>query len=108
VAAGDCLVCGGDAEFAAWSAAERRLVCGRARRSGRSIRRGVRTAWTPTTASRQSFSDPSRTYRVEACTRCRRYVKGLDEERAGRGVLIAYDPIATHPARRRGAQLGFE
>jgi hypothetical protein len=35
-------------------------------------------------------------------------VKGLDEERAGRGVLIAYDPIATIPLDAAAAQLGFE
>ena len=39
---------------------------------------------------------------------CRRYVKGLDEERAGRAVLIAYDPIATIPLDAAAAQLGFE
>ena len=43
-----------------------------------------------------------------ACTRCRRYVKGLDEERAGRTVLIAYDPIATLPLDAAAHQLGYE
>lgn len=104
----DCPMCGGDPEFASWSGGGRRLICGRC---------AAQWAFDPSRCphcpegaeiDRQSFSDPSRAYRVEACTRCRRYMKGLDEERAGRGVLIAYDPIATLPLDVAAAGLGFE
>jgi hypothetical protein len=103
-----CLICGGDPEFAAWTGVDRRLVCGRC---------AAQWPFDPTRcphcldaepSSRQSFSDPSRHYRVEACTACRRYVKGIDEDRAGRGVLVAYDPIATLPLDAAAANLGFE
>jgi hypothetical protein len=104
----NCLVCGGDAEFAAWSGAERRLVCGRCAAQWPFDPARCPHCLDAHEASRQSFSDPSRCYRVEACTRCRRYVKGLDEDRAGRSVLIAYDPIATIPLDAAAAQLGFE
>jgi formate dehydrogenase maturation protein FdhE len=103
-----CLVCGGDAEFAAWSGGERRLVCGRCAAQWTFDASQCPHCLDDDPASRQSFSDPSRVYRVEACTRCRRYVKGLDEERAGRTVLTAYDPIATIPLDAAAAQLGFE
>ena len=105
---GTCLICGGDPEFASWTGADRRLVCGRC---------AAQWAFDPARcphcpeaepSARQSFSDPTRSYRVEACTTCRRYVKGLDEDRAGRGVLIAYDPIATLPLDVAASQLGFE
>jgi hypothetical protein len=103
-----CLVCGGDAEFAAWAGTDRRLVCGRcaAQWSFDPVRCPHCLDADP--SARQSFSDPSRHYRVEACTRCRRYVKGIDEDRAGRGVLVAYDPIATLPLDAAAAHLGFE
>jgi hypothetical protein len=106
--AASCPICGGDAEFAAWSAAGRRLICGRC-----AAQWGFAADRCPHCpgggeADRQSFSDPSRAYRVEACTRCRRYVKGRVEERAGRGVLLAYDPIATLPLDAAAHQLGYE
>jgi formate dehydrogenase maturation protein FdhE len=103
-----CLVCGGDAEFAAWNGSGRRLVCGRCAAQWPFDPARCPHCLDASERSRQSFSDPSRLYRVEACTRCRRYVKGLDEERAGRAVLVAYDPIATIPLDAAAAQLGFE
>jgi hypothetical protein len=103
-----CLVCGGDPEFAAWNGSERRLVCARCAAQWPFDPARCPHCLDADDSSRQSFSDPSRIYRVEACTRCRRYVKGIDEERAGRGVLIAYDPIATIPLDAAAAQLGFE
>jgi hypothetical protein len=104
----DCLVCGGDAEFAAWSAAGRRLICGRCAAQWPFAADHCPHCPDGREADRQSFSDPTRAYRVEACTRCRRYVKGLDEERAGRAVLVSYDPIATLPLDAAAHQLGFE
>jgi hypothetical protein len=103
-----CPVCGGDPEFASWSGAERRLLC--ARCAGQWAFDPARCLHCDegSDATRQSFADPSRVYRVEACTRCRRYVKGLDEERAGRTVLVAYDSIATLPLDAAAAHLGFE
>jgi hypothetical protein len=103
-----CLVCGGDPEFAAWSGADRRLVCARCAAQWPFDPARCPHCLDADQSARQSFSDPSRIYRVEACTRCRRYVKGLDEDRAGRGVLVAYDPIATIPLDAAAAQLGFE
>jgi hypothetical protein len=103
-----CPICGGDAEFAAWTTGTRRLICGRC--AAQWPFDPARCPHCPDGAEidRQSFSDPTRAYRVEACTRCRRYMKGLDEERAGRGVLMAYDPIATLPLDAAAAGLGFE
>ena len=103
-----CLVCGGDAEFAAWGPAGRRLICGRCAAQWAYAADRCPLCAEGGEADRQSFSDPTRAYRVEACTRCRRYVKGLDEDRAGRTVLIAYDPIATLPLDAAAHQLGFE
>lgn len=103
-----CPVCGGDPEFACWSGAERRLLCGRCAAQWRFDAARCPHCDAGTEATRQSFADPSRAYRVEACTSCRRYLKGLDEERAGRTVLVAYDPIATLPLDAAAAQLGFE
>jgi hypothetical protein len=103
-----CVICGGEAEFAAWGASGRRLICGRCAAQWPYAGECCPHCAEGREADRQSFSDPSRTYRVEACTRCRRYVKGLDEERAGRGVLIAYDPIATLPLDAAAHQLGYE
>jgi hypothetical protein len=103
-----CLVCGGDAEFAAWSGADRRLLCGRCAAQWSFDPARCPHCLDADAGSRQSFSDPSRVYRVEACTSCRRYVKGLDEDRAGRSLLIAYDPIATIPLDAAASQLGFE
>ncbi len=103
-----CLVCGGDPEFAAWSAAGRRLVCARCAAQWAFDPARCPHCLSDDGAARQSFSDPSRAYRVEACSTCRRYVKGIDEERAGRSVLVAYDPIATIPLDAAAAQLGFE
>jgi hypothetical protein len=103
-----CPVCGGDPEFASWSGAERRLLCGRCAALWAFDANRCPHCEHGTDATRQSFADPSRAYRVEACTGCRRYVKGLDEERAGRQILVAYDPIATLPLDAAAAQLGFE
>jgi hypothetical protein len=106
--AGGCPICGGDAEFAAWSGTARRLICGRCAAQWPFDRARCPHCADGGETDRRSFSDPSRAYRVEACTRCLRYVKGLDEDRAARGVLVAYDPIATLPLDAAAAQLGFE
>lgn len=103
-----CPVCGGEPEFACWNGADRRLLCGRCAAQWAFDAARCPHCGDATDATRQSFADPSRAYRVEACTSCRRYVKGLDEERAGRTVLVAYDPIATLPLDVAAAQLGFE
>lgn len=104
----DCLICGGDAEFAAWGRSGRRLVCGRCAAQWAFAADRCPHCVDGREGDRQSFSDPTRAYRVEACTRCRRYVKGLVEERAGRTVLTAYDPIATLPLDAAAHQLGYE
>jgi hypothetical protein len=103
-----CPVCGGEPEFACWSGAGRRLLCGRCAAQWAFDAARCPHCDAGTDATRQSFADPSRAYRVEACTGCRRYLKGLDEDRAGRQVLVAYDPIATLPLDVAAAQLGFE
>jgi hypothetical protein len=104
----DCLICGGEAEFAAFGQAGRRLVCGRCAAQWAFDAARCPHCEDGGEADRQIFLDPTRAYRVEACTRCRRYLKGLDEERAGRTVLIAYDPIATLPLDAAAHQLGYE
>ena len=108
LAARELLVCGGDAKFAAWNGSDRRLVCGRCAAQWPFNPARCPHCLDASEASRQSFSEPSRMYRVEACTRCRRYVKGWTKKRDGRSVLVAYDPIATIPLDAAAAQLGFE
>lgn len=103
-----CPVCAGDPEFAAWGADARRLVCGRC--TGQWAFDADRCPYCEAgaAADRRSFASQSRVYRVEACDRCRRYLKGVDETRAGRTLLIGYDVIATLPLDAAAVQMGYE
>jgi hypothetical protein len=103
-----CPVCAGEPDFTVWSAKGRVLVCGRC--TGRWPYPDERCAFCgeTETAARRSFASQSRTYRVEACNTCRRYVKGYDERRATRPAIVSVDAIATLPLDAAAIQMGFE
>lgn len=103
-----CPVCAGEPDFTVWSARGRHLVCSRC--AGRWPYPEERCAFCdearPT--ARRSFASQSRTYRVEACNTCRRYLKGFDERRATRPLILSVDAIATLPLDAAAIQMGFE
>jgi hypothetical protein len=103
-----CPVCAGEPDFTVWSARGRTLVCGRctARWAYPDERCGF--CGDADARARKSFASHSRTYRVEACERCRRYLKGFDERRSVRPVILSVDAIATLPLDAAALQLGFE
>lgn len=105
--AASCPVCGGAPDFAVWNGEVRRLMCGRC--TGQWPFDASRCPFCEAAAGgqRRTFADASRVYRVEACDDCRRYLKGLDEARAGRPVLPAFDPIATLPLDAAAVQMGY-
>ena len=107
-ATSSCPVCAGEPDFTVWSARGRQLVCSRC--TGRWPYPEERCAFceeTRTTA-RRSFASQSRTYRVEACNTCRRYLKGYDERRSARPLILSVDAIATLPLDAAAIQMGFE
>ncbi len=100
------------------AAAIRSLACGRrmacviscaaaARDSGGSRKRRVRSANRAIRAHRRSFASPSRTYRVDACDQCQRYLKGFDGRAANRALMLGFDAIATLPLDAAAIQQGF-
>jgi formate dehydrogenase maturation protein FdhE len=103
-----CPVCAGEPDFTVWSARGRQLVCSRC--TGRWPYPDERCAFCEETRTmaRRSFASHSRTYRVEACNTCRRYLKGFDERRATRPLILSVDTIATLPLDAAAIQLGFE
>jgi formate dehydrogenase maturation protein FdhE len=103
-----CPVCAGEPDFTVWSAKGRVLVCSRC--AGRWPYPDERCAFCGETeaAARRSFASQSRTYRVEACNTCRRYLKGYDERRAARPAIVSVDAIATLPLDAAAIQMGFE
>jgi hypothetical protein len=103
-----CPVCAGDPDFALWTADARRLICCRCTGQWPFDEARCPFCEEGTDADRRSFASQGRVYRVEACERCRRYLKGLDEPRAGRGLLLAFDVIATIELDAAAVQLGYE
>ena len=103
-----CPVCGGEPEFSVWSGDRRRLVC--ARCSGQwTFPDGLCPfCQTREPAAGHFFSSGSRTYRVDTCDGCRRYLKGFDESRASRSFLLSVDAVATLPLDAAAQQLGYE
>jgi hypothetical protein len=103
-----CPVCGGEPDFSVWTAGKRRLVCGRCCGKWTFPETVCPFCETTDPAARRSFSSGSRTYRVDTCDGCHRYLKGFDESQAGRGFLLGVDSVATLPLDAAAQQLGYE
>lgn len=103
-----CPVCSGEADFTVWSASGRSLVCARCTGRWPFPEEACAFCAETTASARKTFASGSRTYRVEACERCRRYMKGFDERGATRHVILSVDTIATLPLDAAALQLGFE
>lgn len=103
-----CPVCAGEPDFTVWSARGRRLVCSRC--TGRWPYPDERCAYCGDDRAdgRRTFASQSRTYRVEACSGCRRYLKGFDERHSARPLILSVDAIATLPFDAAAIRMGFE
>ena len=102
-----CPVCGGEPDFAVWAPGERRLVCGRCAGQWPFAEERCPFCEEGAAVDRRSFASQTRAYRVEACDRCRRYLKGVDEVRAARALLLGFDVIATIPLDAAAVQMGY-
>ncbi len=101
-----CPVCGGEPDFSVWNADGRRLVCSRC--CGQwAFATGECPFCEDHDAERRSFSSGTRVYRVDTCDGCRRYLKGFDESRASRPVMLGVDTVATLPLDAAAQQLGY-
>jgi len=94
---GQCPVCAAHPEFGVLMASgELVLMCGRCH--ARWPFDGGCVYCGSTDASRmQTLTTPDRVYRVHRCEACRRYLKVLDSQAAGRPLLPFFDPVATLP-----------
>jgi Protein involved in formate dehydrogenase formation len=105
---GSCPLCGGDPDFAVWSAtADRQLLCGRCAGQWsypdpQCVFCGMSEA-----AKLRTFAGPTRIYRVEACDACHRYLKGFDGRVAGRPLMLTFDAVATLPLDAAVIQRGY-
>lgn len=105
---GRCPLCGGDPDFAVWSAgAERHLVCGRC--AGQWPYPDPQCAFCGTANPTQlrTFAGSARIYRVVACDVCHRYLKGFDGRVAGRTLMLTFDAVATLPLDAAVIQRGY-
>lgn len=103
-----CPLCGGDPEFALWGADGRRqLVCGRCTGQWRFAEERCPFCEGCDPSHRRSFRSPTRTYRIEACDGCRRYLKGFDSRAANRSLMLSFDTIATLPLDAAAIQQGY-
>lgn len=103
-----CPVCGGDADFSAWTARGRDLICSRCTCRWAYPENRCPFCGDHEDRARKQFASQTRTYRVEACDACRRYVKGFDERHAARPLILSVDAIATLPLDAAAMQLGYE
>jgi formate dehydrogenase maturation protein FdhE len=103
-----CPVCAGEPDFTVWSLRGRQLVCSRCTARWLYPDDKCALCGEERAAARRSFASQSRTYRVEACNTCRRYLKGFDERRATRPLILSVDTIATLPLDAAAIQMGFE
>jgi formate dehydrogenase maturation protein FdhE len=103
-----CPVCGGEADFTVWAASGRALVCSRCTARWSFPEGACAFCGETEPQARKSFASSSRTYRVEACQTCRRYLKGFDERCSARPLILSVDTIATLPLDAAAMQLGFE
>lgn len=103
-----CPMCGGQPEFGVWPAdGARHLVCGRCTGQWRFAEEACAFCESCDPTHRRSFASPSRTYRVDACDQCQRYLKGFDGRAANRPLMLAFDAIATLPLDAAAIQQGF-
>ncbi len=103
-----CPMCGGQPEFGVWPAdGVRHLVCGRCTGQWRFAEEACPFCESCDPAHRRSFASPSRTYRVDACDQCQRYLKGFDGRAANRALMLGFDAIATLPLDAAAIQQGF-
>jgi FdhE protein len=103
-----CPLCGGDPEFSVWPAdGLRQLVCSRCAGCWRFTEDICPFCDACGLAHRRSFASPSRTYRVDACDACRRYLKGFDGRAANRPLMLSFDTIATLPLDAAAIQQGY-
>jgi formate dehydrogenase maturation protein FdhE len=103
-----CPVCAGEPDFTVWSARGRQLVCSRCAGRWPYPEDSCAFCGESSAGARRSFASQSRTYRVEACNTCRRYLKGFDERHATRPLILTVDTIATLPLDAAAIQMGFE
>jgi formate dehydrogenase maturation protein FdhE len=103
-----CPVCAGEPDFTVWSVRGRQLVCSRCTARWPYPEERCAFCSESRSTSRRSFASQSRTYRVDACDTCRRYLKGFDERRAARPLILSVDAIATLPLDAAAIQLGFD
>jgi FdhE protein len=105
---GVCPVCGGEPDFACFTAAaERLLICCRCQTHWPTEQYACPFCGEKDKQRITSFATPDGTYRVTACQSCLRYLKTLDGRRAGRHVMPAVDSIATLPLDAVVMQRGF-
>jgi FdhE protein len=102
-----CPVCGGEPDFSVWSTDRRRLVCGRCCGQWTFPDGECPFCKTRGPAAGHFFSSGSRTYRVDTCDGCRRYLKGFDESHASRGFMLSVEAVATLPLDAAAQQLGY-
>jgi hypothetical protein len=103
-----CPMCGGHPEFGVWPVdGVRHLVCGRCTGQWRFAEEACPFCESCDPAHRRSFASPSRTYRVDACDQCQRYLKGFDGRAANRALMLGFDAIATLPLDAAAIQQGF-
>jgi hypothetical protein len=103
-----CPMCGGHPEFGVWPAdGARHLVCSRCTGQWRYADEACPFCESCDPAHRRSFASPSRTYRVDACDQCQRYLKGFDGRAANRQLMLGFDAIATLPLDAAAIQQGF-
>jgi hypothetical protein len=103
-----CPMCGGHPEFGVWPVdGVRHLVCSRCTGQWRFAEEACPFCESCDPAHRRSFASPSRTYRVDACDQCQRYLKGFDGRAANRPLMLGFDAIATLPLDAAAIQQGF-
>jgi hypothetical protein len=103
-----CPMCGGAPELGVWAAdGARHLVCSRCTGQWRYAEETCPFCESNDPTHRRSFASPSRTYRVDACNQCQRYLKGFDGRAANRPLMLGFDAIATLPLDAAAIQQGF-
>jgi hypothetical protein len=106
---GSCPLCGGAPEIGViTTSGERCLLC--ARCTGRWPCPPQHCPWCASDdASRHTtLTTPDGRHQLDACERCRRYLKSVDERGLGRPVLPWVDTVATMPLDAAAMQRGYE
>lgn len=94
---GSCPVCAAEPEFAALtSSGVHVMLCGRCHTRW-PFDQGCVFCGHREPGDLRTLQTADRVYRVTRCAKCERYLKVLDTQAAGRGLLPYYDPVATLP-----------